>query len=253
MWIEETIRAWTAAHPDYPWWARALEIASITIFCVFTVTMSRSILAVAQYSVWLVPAAIVGFLAADVASGVVHFWCDHVGSVDTPIVGPVFVKHFLIHHDRSDDIVNHDFIETNGNNFMASAVLLLPAYVLWWWLGSIDNVLLFAGYLSMCCFLAVTNQSHKWAHQQACPTLVRWLQRSGVLLSKEAHGRHHRAPFDRDFCITSGAMNPLLDRLGLFTALARLFRAFGSNRGEAATDLVVLADREEGSRSPPPR
>ena len=41
---------------------------------------------------WLLPAiAVVAYLAADLASGFVHFLADNFGSEETPILGPNFI------------------------------------------------------------------------------------------------------------------------------------------------------------------
>jgi hypothetical protein len=42
------------------------------------------------------------------------------------------------------------------------------------------------------------------------------LQRSGLILGPEHHQRHHTAPFNTYYCITSGWLNPLLARSRFF-------------------------------------
>ena len=39
-------------------------------------------------------------------------------------------------------------------------------------------------------------------------------QGAGVLVSRKAHGAHHRAPFEGNYCIVSGFWNPILDAGG---------------------------------------
>ena len=219
---------------DYPLWVRAIEIAGIAAFVGLAATMGPSVMARiaagpwgVQWTIEVVGAVVAGFLLADLISGIVHFWCDHVGTEQTPVIGPIFVKHFLAHHEDPDDIAQHDFIETNGNNFLASAVLLLPAYLWWWLMGTSEHVHLLLISLSACSFLAVTNQSHQWAHltDSETPRAVQRLQRAGLLLSKERHHLHHRDAFDRNFCITSGILNPLLEKIRFFDAFGRVFGA----------------------------
>ena len=36
-------------------------------------------------------------------------------------------------------------------------------------------------------------------------------QDKGILVSRKAHGAHHKAPFEGNYCIVSGAWNPILD------------------------------------------
>ena len=51
-------------------------------------------------------------------------------------------------------------------------------------------------------------------------------QDAGVLVSRRAHGAHHKAPFEGNYCIVSGIWNPILDRDGaddgFFRRLERL-------------------------------
>ncbi len=39
------------------------------------------------------------------------------------------------------------------------------------------------------------------------------VQDAGVLVSRRAHGAHHRAPFEGNYCIVSGIWNPVLDQV----------------------------------------
>ncbi len=66
-----------------------------------------------------------------------------------------------------------------------------------------------------------TNQVHQWAHTPRPPRAVRWLQRRGLILSREAHARHHARPHTSHYCIATGWCNPLLGRIDLFTHAER--------------------------------
>ena len=45
-------------------------------------------------------------------------------------------------------------------------------------------------------------------------TCLLHLQDAGILLSRKAHGAHHKAPFENNYAIVSGWWNPLLDAGG---------------------------------------
>ena len=50
-----------------------------------------------------------------------------------------------------------------------------------------------------------------------------------MLVSRRAHGAHHKAPFEGNYCIVSGFWNPILDAggsdAGFFRRLERLVAA----------------------------
>ena len=70
----------------------------------------------------------------------------------------------------------------------------------------------------------MTNQLHKWAHMPAVPRLVAAAQRNGIVLSKQHHSVHHSGGYDRNYCITWGVLNPVLERVGFWNALLRVLR-----------------------------
>ncbi|HKK49945.1 MAG TPA: fatty acid desaturase CarF family protein, partial [Myxococcota bacterium] len=69
--------------------------------------------------------------------------------------------------------------------------------------------------------LFLTNQLHGWAHRADPPAAVRRLQAWGWILSPQRHALHHRH-HDRAYCVTSGWLNPWLDRMRFFPTLERL-------------------------------
>jgi ubiquitin-conjugating enzyme E2 variant len=165
-------------------------------------------------------AALTASLAADLGSGLVHWGADTWGSERIPLVGKTFIGPFREHHLDPKAITRHDFLETNG----ASAFVVLPLMAGAWHLGDGHGhgAVVASVVLGMTALLTLaTNQIHKWAHTDAPPALVRWLQHSGLLLSPDNHALHHAPPFDRHYCITHGWLNPLLGRIGFFRALER--------------------------------
>jgi len=195
---------------------RRLEIACIVAFPIAAGALSWRVWGAFQGSyALLLAAALTGYLASDFLSGVFHWFFDTWFSPDTPFIGRAFVRTFREHHVDPDAICRHDFVETNGSNMLAGSFVMAC--------GLCAEADYAAGaLLSSGLFLSVTSQIHKWAHAQRVPRLVGWLQRRGIILSKKAHDVHHRAPYDKAYCITSGWLNPLLRRLDFFRALERL-------------------------------
>jgi ubiquitin-conjugating enzyme E2 variant len=73
-----------------------------------------------------------------------------------------------------------------------------------------------------------TNQVHQWAHMPAPPAAIVWLQQRQIILSRDAHARHHQEPYISNYCIATGWCNRHLSALGFFPACERLVtRCFG--------------------------
>jgi hypothetical protein len=189
-----------------------------------------AVLAAAAFPAAIVPAAVespapsalaalLGFLAADFFSGLVHWIGDTWGDERSPIVGRTFIRSFREHHVDPRAIVAHDFVETNGAVSFGVAPLLALALALRGNGAASRAGIAFCG--SLAAFLFATNQIHKWAHALEVPTAVRMLQRWRLILSPSAHAFHHAAPFDGDYCITTGWLNRPLARLGFFRAAER--------------------------------
>lgn len=174
-----------------------------------------------------VPLALVLAMAfADLVSGLVHWAFDTFGDVDTPILGKLAIRTFRHHHVDPEAITRHDFVETNGHNAALSVLLISPvAYAP----PSMPPFLaLFLSFAAV--FVAGTSQLHKWAHSERPPRFVRLLQRAGLVLRPEAHAAHHHPPFDRAYCVTTGWLNPVLDRAEVFRRLERVAMSITGSR-----------------------
>jgi len=188
---------------------RLLETAAIAAFAVLAAVGFYRLALHASLPGWVIPAAaLAGWLAADLFSGLVHWLFDAFGSVRTPVVGPRFVRPFREHHVDASRIADHDFVETNG----ASCIATLPALLLAALLPP-DWALLQAAALFTVLGVLAANPCPKCAHmaRERVPRLVRLAQRGRLLLRPDEHRLHHRHPFDTHYCTASGWLNPVLD------------------------------------------
>ena len=166
-----------------------------------------------------------GFFAADVASGLVHWFCDTYFEPETTLIGPMIIAPFRQHHVDPAALGRHGVLERNGNNCLAALPLLGVGAFGPWDLARPGHALgigfLAAASLTLC----VTNQIHAWAHTFSAPRVVRWLQRCGILLAPERHARHHDGSHSRAYAVVSGWSNRWLDG-----ALARVAALLAGTR-----------------------
>lgn len=160
-----------------------------------------------------------GILVADFLSGVAHWAADTWGRETWPIVGPAILKSFRDHHKTPWTILEHDFFETNGD----ACVALLPILTAGFFFGASGEVAVFLFALSLAVML--TNQAHKLAHKDRTSSVIRLLQNVRILLVRSDHQKHHSKPFVESYCITTGWMNPLLNRIRFWRGAEKVITA----------------------------
>jgi ubiquitin-conjugating enzyme E2 variant len=236
----------------YAGWFRWVEIASILGFWALMLVIAYRLKPLTQTMPWLLlAAASFGFLLADFVSGFVHWMADTWGSPDLPLIGNSLVRPFRLHHVDPKAMTHHDYIETNGSNCLISIPWAIGASLIPF--DGAGGVFAATSISSMIFWVMMTNQIHKWSHlePEQTPALLRWLQRLHIVLPPEHHEIHHRAPFDKYYCITTGWLNWPLHKLGFFRFMERLVTAvFGliprrDDIGlDAALELAPLRPQE---------
>lgn len=151
-----------------------------------------------------------------------HWACDTWGKFTTPIVGPTLIRNFRMHHVDPQDITKHGFIETNASScfpmpiFISVGLLITPNS---FFIQTYEWTIIFGVVLGI-----LTNEIHKWAHMVHSKPhpVVRFLQKSRLILSHEEHHRHHQGEFDRSYCIINGWMNPFLENIDYWRRMEKL-------------------------------
>lgn len=205
---------------------RTILAGSIVLMSILAVWVGWSISRFVTEGWWLavLVALPLGVAALDFLTGIVHWGCDRFGDAETPVVGPLLIRAFREHHVNPSNMVDHDWIETNGETCFLSALVLAVLAVLAPDVQSGFSATAVTVVWTMAAVGAWANQIHKWAHMSDPPHLARFLQRAGLALHPDKHACHHRVPHDSGYCISTGWMNPLLDRLGLWSWLERSLR-----------------------------
>lgn len=202
---------------------------------------------------WLALLAIpLSLVLGDLVSGLVHWTADTYFSEETPIIGQSLVKPFRLHHLYPRDICTHDLVTTVGNVcIIAVPVLAFCIYLLWTWDDSSWLAFLILCVALMSLATVLTNQFHKWAHQERPSRMVRLLQRTRLVLPPAHHQVHHTKPFNMHYCITNGWLNPLLNKVGFFRGMEAGLRFIGidvATRAERVVKSEVTKEDEQLSQ-----
>ena len=166
---------------------------------------------------------ICSWVVADFLSGLFHWLGDRYGTINTPIVGKLYIFGLRIHHVTPKAFTLRDTLVTNGDSFMLAIIPLALAVHQFRTcpLHEIDQIYLYEVFRFVLSLGAcVQNQSHKWAHMHgALPKPVQFLQNLHFILPKQHHHFHHISPHHTRFCIISGITNYPLDKIDFWTKL----------------------------------
>ncbi|KYQ89613.1 hypothetical protein DLAC_09573 [Tieghemostelium lacteum] len=200
---------------------RRQEQISVVLFFIFLgLSFKKFFTMYFVQNIWIfLVSSVLAMFAADFFSGIVHWAADTWGSLDTPLVGGSFIRSFREHHVMPTEMVNHDFIETNGDNCMLTIPVLAFTALSQTNSENSYDLFLLTFLVKLAFWVSLTNQIHKWSHTYRLPFWVKWLQSSGIILSKRDHAVHHRNPFDKYYCITNGWLNPWLASIGFWKRL----------------------------------
>jgi hypothetical protein len=193
--------------------------------------------AVSNWTFWAIPAALVGWFLADLASGVIHMTMDYwpcrpgvgfdqlyayTGDRSAPAyqalrrqvmqrVGPFqqIVYDFKNHHPRPDALGRRSLKVQIGSTVAAFTLPLSLALNLWCWLGTPPGWLVI-GLVSLIIGGTFAQYFHGTLHRDDNPWIVGAMRRTGLLMTPAAHQKHHDS-LQRDFATNNGWSNPLLN------------------------------------------
>jgi hypothetical protein len=168
---------------------------------------------------------LVGWLIADLMTGLFHWWEDRVATETMPVIGARIVTPNRLHHIDPMAFTRNNLWARSGETFIGVAAIA----AVWFWLIGPSLVLLAATVGG-----ALSTEIHYQTHavKQRRP-LVRMLQEIGIIQSPGQHAQHHRSPSDRRYCIVSDWLNPVLDQMKVWSRLETLLTRVGlePNRG----------------------
>ncbi len=146
---------------------------------------------------------VLGWIIADLLSGLVHYWLDEVASENIPIIGKYVVMPNRAHHLDPLKFTRATVVKRNLASWLFVAVvssiwLLVFGYSLIWLSATVGALLI--------------NEIHYYAHlPKKAPKLVSMLQEMGMIQSPKQHAGHHRHPNNKNYCTLSDWCNPVIN------------------------------------------
>lgn len=153
-------------------------------------------------------AYIVGaYLCADLFSGMFHWWEDRYGNPDWPILGKHVIQPNILHHKSPREFTKGNYLHRNWTAILPSLIISGLCYLD----GEYFLALVFL-------FTTQANELHCWTHMR-CSKPVKFLQRTGILQTSRMHAIHHRRPYDQNYCVMTGLLNPVLTSIDYWHTL----------------------------------
>jgi hypothetical protein len=206
------------------------------VFLAFLLSLAINLAMAAQDATWaVIPAAIVGWYAADLLSGLIHMYMDYrpcprgkgldelffyEGSRESAeyqalfrdrlkAIGPLnrLVYDFKNHHPRPDALGRRDMWRLIGTTVILGALpfsLVVNAASLYWglprWIIAGCSTFLVGG--------AFAQYFHGTLHRAHNPAVITIMRMLGLLMTPAAHQLHHDT-LRQDFATNCGWSNPL--------------------------------------------
>lgn len=159
----------------------------------------------------IISAVILAYILADLVNGLVHLYMDNNTQYNS-IAGP-FISSFHLHHLRPRYTIRHPlqvYFYESGTKFWLLAYLIgvfLIQHYSHHLAFSLNIFLVFTGIFS-----SIAEVSHYWCHATKTNKFIRFLQKYGVLLSKQHHSAHHQGD-NINYAFLNGVSDPLINKI----------------------------------------
>lgn len=156
-------------------------------------------------------------IAADFITGAFHFIEQTYGLPTWPLLGQSVIVPNIDHHKHPARICEGNLWTRNWQMW----ALALGACSLARVTGCLSWTFCMTALLASC-----GNETHSWAHGNA-PRLGRLLQEAGILLTPANHRKHHKPPYDRNFCTITNLTNAVLDSVQFWRGMEACISVLG--------------------------
>jgi ubiquitin-conjugating enzyme E2 variant len=153
---------------------------------------------------------IIAVLAADMLTGIIHWWEDAYGNPNWKYIGESVVLPNLEHHKKPRAFLNSNWWNRVNTSLMVAAVLIGLCYVF----GIFNYYTVFAVLLA-----SQGNEIHRFSHQTKKENgrLITLLQLCSILQTRRHHAKHHTAPYECNYCVITNYVNPMLEAVHFWT------------------------------------
>lgn len=151
-------------------------------------------------------------LVADLVAGLIHWAEDAYIREDTPLVGRLIGRPNTLHHHLPRRMARNSWWQSNWDLMLVMGLLVAGAAAI----GRLTwQVWLFA------IVAGNANEVHKWSHRTRRENgwLISRLQDWRILQTPQHHAVHHTNPKEVHYCPITNVLNPVLDRLRVWSGL----------------------------------
>ncbi len=185
----------------------------------------------------------VALFVGDFATGFVHW------AVDTWFDERSLGRLVMIareHHTHPTHVLHYGFLE----HATLGSTIVIPAILPLWGAAQISLPSAAALAVSfLCCVVALClffgTTLHNLGHRRSRSAILRFLQRSRLLISPAYHAVHHRPPQTVRYCVVNGWADTVCDRFGVWRGLERVITRL--------TGAIPRQDDEDWQRRWPER
>jgi ubiquitin-conjugating enzyme E2 variant len=161
---------------------------------------------------------IIGFLLADIITGMFHWYEDcYFNYCSTiPIINTI-AKDNELHHYFPRSIIAYSYFEHISYSLPLVIIILFIIFLI---NKSMFNYKYIYIIISFAFFSIISNIIHRFAHMRECEnnTIINFLQNTGILCSHKHHSAHH-TNINEKYCVISEYNNYILDSIYFWRAL----------------------------------
>lgn len=147
-----------------------------------------------------------GYLTADLASGIVHMTLDNIDPNFGPEAFRGLSQDFQNHHKDPWRMKVDSFWFQNASLYTVALCTFASALVMNYFGYDLSAYLI----TTTMGWNMLTQLAHACAHGKLKGNkVIEFLQNNGIIMSPKHHSKHHTPPYDKNFCILAGHMEPV--------------------------------------------